>query len=133
MDPIFALLLQVFKEIGDAQKIYDTIYSQRGEMEHRIQEQQLGLFADRTSFHEWWSNQFPLLLSSAAYLLVEAICRLGLHGRELVQAQVSIIRLKLFKIGSVILRNTRCIQILMSSAFPYQEAFEQLFSRLSSS
>lgn len=118
---------------GDAQKIYDTLYCKRGEMENRIKEQQLGLFADRTSCHEWWPNQLRLLLSSAAYLLVEAIRRLGLQGTELAHAQVSTIRLKLFKIGSVILRNTRRIQIRMSSAFPYQHVFEHLFSRLNSS
>ena len=118
---------------GDAQKIYDNLYCKRGEMENRIKEQQLGLFADRTSCHEWWPNQFRLLLSSAAYLLVEAIRRLGLQGTELAQAQVSTIRLKLFKIGTVILRNTRRIQIRMSSAFPYQHIFEHLFSRLNSS
>jgi len=118
---------------GDAQKIYDTLYCKRGEMENRIKEQQLGLFADRTSCHEWWPNQLRLLLSSAAYLLVEAIRRLGLQGTELAQAQVSTIRLKLFKIGSVILRNTRRIQIRMSSAFAYQHIFEHLFSCLNSS
>jgi len=118
---------------GDAQKIYDTLYCKRGEMENRIKEQQLGLFADRTSCHEWWPNQFRLLLSSAAYLLVEAIRRLGLHGTELAHAQVETIRLKLFKIGTVILRNTRRIQILMSSAFPYQGIFSHLFCALNSS
>ena len=102
-------------------------------MENRIKEQQLGLFADRTSCHEWWPNQFRLLLSSAAYLLVEAIRRLGLHGTELAHAQVETIRLKLFKIGTVILRNTRRIQILMSSAFPYQGIFSHLFCALNSS
>jgi hypothetical protein len=118
---------------GDAQKIYDTIYCQRGEMENRIKEQQLGLFADRTSCHEWWANQFRLLLSSAAYLLVEAIRRLGLHGTELAHAQASTIRLKLLKIGVVVLRNTRRIQLLMSSAFPYQEIFSSVFCCFSTS
>lgn len=117
---------------GNAQEIYDNDYCQRGEMENRIKEQQLGLFADRTSCHQWWGNQLRLLLSSAAYILVEAIRRLGLHGTELAQAQVSTIRLKLFKIGSVIRRNTRRIQILMSSAFPYQQLFGVLFHRLNS-
>jgi hypothetical protein len=117
---------------GDAEEIYDEGYCQRGEIENRIKEQQLGLFADRTSCHSWWANQLRLMLSSAAYILVEAIRRLGLHGTELAQAQVSTIRLKLFKIGSVIRRNTRRIQILMSSAFPYQEIFGLLFNRLNS-
>lgn len=118
---------------GDAQKIYDQIYCQRGEMEHRIKEQQLGLFADRTSCHGWWANQFRLLLSSAAYLLIETIRRIGLYGTELARAQAGTIRLKLLKIGAVVLRNTRRIQLLMSSAFPYQEIFSSVFSRFSTS
>ncbi len=51
---------------GEPRKIYDEIYCARGEMENRIKEQQLGLFAGRTSCHGWWANQFRLLLSSAA-------------------------------------------------------------------
>ena len=51
---------------GDAQQLYDQVYCARGEMENRIKEQQLGLFADRTSAHQWWTNQFRLLLSSLA-------------------------------------------------------------------
>lgn len=117
---------------GDAQAIYDTIYCARGEMENRIKEQQLGLFADRTSCHSWWANQFRLLLSSAAYVLVEAIRRLGLQGTDLARAQVTTIRLKLLKIGTVILRNTRRIRLLFSSAYPYQELFALVARRLSS-
>ncbi len=118
---------------GDAQEIYDNIYCQRGEMENRIKEQQLGLFADRTSCHGWWANQFRLLLSSSAYLLLEAIRRIGLHGTEFARAQAGTIRLKLLKIGAVVLRNTRRIQLLMSSAFPYQEIFSCVFLRFSTS
>src|SRR6202051_1698781 len=54
-----------------AQTLYDDVYCARGEMENRIKEQQLGLFADRTSCHDWWANQFRLLLSSCAYVLLE--------------------------------------------------------------
>jgi len=50
---------------GDKQALYDDIYCARGDMENRIKEQRMGLFADRTSAHEWWANQFRLLLSSA--------------------------------------------------------------------
>jgi hypothetical protein len=117
---------------GRAQSIYDTIYCARGEMENRIKEQQLGLFADRTSAHGWWANQFRLLLSSAAYVLVEAIRRIGLAGTELCRAQVATIRLKLLKIGTVILRNTRRIRFLFSSAYPYQQLFNTMLARLSS-
>ena len=117
---------------ADAQVLYDEVYCARGEMENRIKEQQLGLFADRTSCHRWWANQFRLLLSSCAYVLVEAIRRLGLAGTELAQAQVATIRLKLLKIGTVILRNTRRIRLLFSSAYPHQALFQQVCQRLSS-
>jgi len=115
---------------GDPHKIYDDLYCARGEMENRIKEQQLGLFADRTSCHDWWANQFRLLLSSLAYLLVEAIRRLALKGTELARAQVSTIRLKLLKIGAVILRNSRRIKFMLSSAYPYQDLFCRVAQRL---
>jgi hypothetical protein len=67
-------------------------------------------FADRTSCHAWWPNQFRLLLSSLAYTLLEAIRRLALDGTELANAYVGTIRLKLLKIGAVITRNTRRIR-----------------------
>jgi hypothetical protein len=118
--------------LGEAQTLYDGVYCARGEMENRIKEQQLGLFADRTSCRSWWANQFRLLLSSAAYVLMETIRRVGLCGTELGQAQVNTIRLKLLKIGTVILRNTRRIRLLFSSAYPYQALFRAVLSRLSS-
>ena len=105
---------------GDPQTLYDDVYCARGDMENRIKEQQLGLFADRTSAHQWWANQFRLLLSSLAYVLMDGIRRLGLPGTELARAQMSTLRLNLFKIGAVILRNTRRIRFLLSSAYPYQ-------------
>jgi hypothetical protein len=87
---------------GSCQALYDELYCARGEMENRIKEQQLGLFSDRTSCHAWWANQFRLLLSSAAYVLLEALRRIGLSGTELARAQVGTIRLRLLKIGAVI-------------------------------
>ena len=117
---------------GDAPQLYDEVYGARGEMENRIKEQQLGLFADRTSCHGWWANQFRLLLSAAAYVLMETIRRVGLGGSELARAQVTTIRLKVLKIGTVILRNTRRIRLLFSSAYPYQELFGSMLRKLSS-
>ena len=117
---------------GDAQQLYDELYCARGEMENRIKEQQLGLFSDRTSCRAWWANQFRLLLSAAAYVLMETIRRVGLCGSELARAQVSTIRLKVLKIGTVILRNTRRIRLLYSSAYPYQELFGAMLRKLSS-
>jgi hypothetical protein len=117
---------------GNAQELYDQVYCARGEMENRIKEQQLGLFADRTSCHGWWANQFRLLLTSTAYVLLETIRRVGLAGSELGKAQVTTIRLKVLKIGTVILRNTRRIRLLFSSAYPDQELFRSLLRKLSS-
>lgn len=115
---------------GGAQLLYERLYCARGEMENRIKEQQLDLFADRTSCTGWWANQFRLLLSSLAYTLVEAIRRLALRGTELAQAQVGTLRLKLLKIGAVIVRNTRRVRFLLSSAYPYKELFFKVASRL---
>jgi len=114
---------------GDPQELYDKVYCARGEMENRIKEQQLGLFADRTSCQRWWANQFRLLLSACAYVLLEALRRLGLAASELARAQVGTIRLKLLKVGTVILRNTRRIRLLFSSAYPYKELFVSVAKR----
>jgi hypothetical protein len=110
--------------------LYDRLYCARGEAENRIKEQQLDLFADRTSCHAWWPNQFRLLLSSLAYTLLEALRRLGLNGTELANAYVGTIRLKLLKIGAVITRNTRRIRFLLASAYPYQDLFAQVTAKL---
>jgi hypothetical protein len=110
--------------------LYDQVYCARGEAENRIKEQQLDLFADRTSCHAWWPNQFRLLLSSLAYTLLEALRRLGLADTELAHAYVGTIRLKLLKIGAVIIRNTRRIRFLLSSAYPYQDLFAQVTAKL---
>lgn len=115
---------------GKPQALYERLYCARGEMENRIKEQQLDLFADRTSCHRWWPHQFRLLLSSLAYTLLEAIRRLALQGTELAHAYVGTLRLKLLKIGAVILRNTRRIRFLLSSACPYQDLFFTVAARL---
>jgi hypothetical protein len=115
---------------GAPKRLYDRVYCARGEMENRIKEQQLDLFADRTSCHRWWPNQFRLLMSSFAYVLLETIRRLGLAGTELARAYVGTIRLKLLKIGAVILRNTRRTRVLMASAYPHPSLFFLVAHRL---
>ena len=72
------------------------------------------------------------MLSSAAYILVETIRRVALVGTDLARAQVQTIRLKLFKIGTVILRNTRRIRLFFSSSYPYRHLFLVVLSRLNS-
>jgi len=114
---------------GDAEELYDRVYCARGEMENRIKEQ-FHLFSDRTSCHNWWPNQFRMFMSTLAYMLLEAIRRLGLRGTEMARAQCETIRLKLLKIGAVILRNTRRVRFLLSSAYPYQNQFAMVYDRL---
>lgn len=115
---------------GDPQALYDEVYCARGDMENRIKEQQLYLFADRTSCHEWYANQFRLLMASLAYIILEYIREKGLVGTELECARVDTIRLKLLKIGAVITKNTRRICFMLSSHYPYQSLFAQVYEKL---
>ena len=113
--------------------LYDRIYCARGDMENRIKDQQLGLFAHRTSSHHWWNNQFRQLLSGLAYVLIEGMRRLALTGTTIARASPQTIRLTLLKIGAVIIRNTRRVKLMMSSACPHQDLFRTVTHRLNSS
>jgi hypothetical protein len=115
---------------GDPQELYDDVYCQRGEMENRIEEQQLGLFADRTSCHRFLANQFRLLLSSAAYVLVQAPRREALSGTELARAQVGTIRLKLLKVAARVVVSARRVVFHLASSYPYRRGFVEVFERL---
>ena len=107
----------------EARSLYEDLYCARGEMENRIKEAQLGLFADRTSCHYFAANQFRLLLSSLAYILTERLRALALAGTEFARLQATTLRTKLLKIGAVILRNTCRVRVLLSCAFPHQAIF----------
>ena len=111
-------------------EIYDGLYTARGDMENRIKEQQLGLFADRTSCHAFLANQFRLLLSSAAYLLVEALRRTALADTELAEAQVDTIRLKLLKVAARVVVSVRRVVLRLSSSYPLQNLWRSLLPRL---
>jgi len=115
---------------GDGQGLYDDLYCQRGDMENRIKEQQLDLFAGRTSCHEFLANQFRLLLSSAAYVLIESFRRLGLKGTELAKAQAGTIRLKLLKIGARISCSVRRVVLHLAGGYPLKELFARVLSHL---
>ena len=115
---------------GDPKHLYEKVYCARGEMENRIKEQQLDMFADRTSCHVWWANQFRMLLSGFAYILMERLRSLVLKNTELAHAYVGTIRLKLLKIGAVVLQNTRRIRFLCASAYPHQALFQMVAARL---
>ena len=113
--------------------LYDKVYCARGDMENRIKDQQLDLFAGRTSCHRWWPNQFRQLLSGLAYTLFEGLRSRALKNTTLAKASPNRIRLTLLKIGAVVIRNTRRIRILMSSACPHQDLFHTVAFRLNSS
>jgi len=116
---------------GAGKKLYKKIYVMRGDCENRIKEQQLMLFADRTSAHRWWTNQFRLMLSSFAYVLMQAFRKKLLKDTVFFKAQVNTIRLKFLKIGAVLIRNTRKIKFKLSSVYPHQELFKKIFDRIS--
>lgn len=107
----------------DARMLYEQLYCARGEMENRIKEQQLALFADRTSSSCMAANQLRLWFSTAAYLLLHLLRVWGLSGTALARAQCQTIRLKLLKIGAHIRVTTRRIWVCLSSAYPHQELF----------
>ena len=115
---------------GDGQTLYDEVYCARGDMENRIKEQQLDLYADRTSCHNWWPNQLRLMLSSFAYVLYDHIRRTALQHTRLAHATSATIRNKLIRIGAVITRNTRRIRFHLSTSYPRQELFALVAARL---
>jgi hypothetical protein len=110
--------------------LYETIYCARGDMENRIKEQQMGLFADRLSTESIRGNQFRLYCSSISYMLMHALRRLALKGTELENAQCTTIRLKLLKIGAQIEVTVRRVWFRFAASYPYKRSFEQAFKNL---
>ena len=101
-------------------------------MENRIKECQLDLYADRTSAATLRANQLRLWLASLAYVLIEAVRRLGLQGTQLVKATAGSIRLKLLKLGAIVTVSVRRIKIAIASACPAKEVLALAHSRLRS-
>ncbi len=99
-------------------------------MENRINEQQLGLFADRTSCHRWWPNQLRLMLSTLAYTLIDSLRRRALKGTNWNRKQADTLRCVLLKVGAVVLRNTRRIVVHLSSSYPHLEGFIAAHAKL---
>ncbi len=99
-------------------------------MENRIKEQQLMLFADRTSCYDFLANQFRLLLSSFAYVLIETLRREHLADTDLAEAQVQTIRLKLLKVAARVVISARRIVFHLASSYPGQTLFARLAHRL---
>jgi hypothetical protein len=105
---------------ADARALYEDLYCARGEMENRIKECQLDLFADRTSTATMAANQLRLWFASMAYVLLEALRRIGLKATKLADATCGSIRLKLLKIGALVRLSVRRVKIAMTSAHPWR-------------
>ncbi len=112
------------------QELYETVYCARGDMENRIKEQQLALFADRTSTATLRANQLRLYFSSIAYTLMVGLRRLGLAGTDMARAQCQTIRLKLLKIGAQVRVTVRNVWVSLSSAYPHMRIFERIYHQL---
>lgn len=120
------------EEEFDAATVYEKEYCARGDMENRIKEQQLCLFADRTSASTMRANQLRLWLSSVAYVLVNALREFGLQGTQLEKAQCDTIRLKLLKIGAAVRITVRRVWVSLSQGYPYAAVFIRVFENLQS-
>jgi len=108
---------------GDGRYLYEAVYCARGEMENRIKECQMDLFADRTSTHTMKANQLRLWFASMAYVLLDGLRRMALQATDLADATCGTIRRKLFKIGALVTISVRRIKLAMASGCPYKEVF----------
>jgi hypothetical protein len=117
-------------EERDARAVYEDEYCPRGDMENRIKEQQLDLFADRVSAATMWANQLRLWFSAAAYLLLQGLRRLALDGTEMAKAQCGTLRLRLLKIGAQIRVTARKVWVSLAEGYPYATIFETAYRRL---
>ncbi|HZX95292.1 MAG TPA: IS1380 family transposase [Myxococcales bacterium] len=113
-----------------AQHLYEAIYCARGEMENRIKECQLDLFADRTSAATMRANQLRLWFAAMAYVLLCALRRIGLPHTQFAESTCGTIRLKLLKIGALVRVSVRRIKFAMASACPWQDEFALVHARL---
>jgi hypothetical protein len=121
-NPRFVVTSLSYEEVAP-QRLYEEIYCARGDMENRIKECQLDLFADRTSAATMRANQLRLWFASMAYVLLCALRRLALQQTQLAKATCGTIRLKLLKIGALVRISVRRITFAMASGGPYQRDF----------
>ncbi len=118
------------REAHEARHLYEKLYCARGEMENRIKECQLDLYADRTSAHTMRANQLRLWFASMAYVLICALRRIGLKHTQFARASCGTIRLKLLKIGALVRTSVRRIKLAMPSAFPHQAEYHAAHAAL---
>jgi hypothetical protein len=128
-NPRFIVTSLAASRIG-GRELYEDIYCARGEMENRIKECQLDLYADRTSAATMRANQMRLWFASLAYVLMEAVRRLALEGSEMANATAGTIRLRLLKLGAVVTVSVRRIRIAFATACPAKDTFTHAIERL---
>ena len=121
-NPRFVVTSLKPREIA-ARTLYEKHYCARGDMENRIKECQLDLFADRTSAATMRANQLRLWFASMAYTLLSALRRRALAATELARATCGTIRAKLLKIGALVTVSVRRVRVAMASACPYAAVF----------
>lgn len=114
----------------EGQELYEKLYCARGEMENRIKEQQLYLFADRTSSATMRANQIRLWFSSLAYVILNELRSVGLRGTRMAEATCASMRLKLLKIGAHVKVSVRRVVFSMASGYPDQDLFHTVLSNL---
>jgi hypothetical protein len=124
------IVTSLTREEHEARHLYEKLYCARGEMENRIKECQLDLYADRTSCHTMRANQLRLWFASMAYVLIAAFRRIGLAHTQFARASCGTIRLKLLKIGALVRTSVRRIKLAMPSAFPHQAEYHAAYAAL---
>jgi hypothetical protein len=115
---------------AEMRHLYEDLYCARGEMENRIKECQLDLFADRTSTGTMRANQLRLWFASMAYVLIDAVRRVGMGATQFAKATCGTIRLKLLKIGALVTISVRRVRIAMASAHPWKREWALAYDRL---
>ena len=118
------------REEHEARHLYEQVYCARGDMENRIKECQLDLYADRTTAHTMRANQLRLWFASMGYVLICALRRIGLKHTQFASASCGTIRLKLLKIGALVRTSVRRIKLAMPSAFAYQAEYSAAYAEL---
>jgi hypothetical protein len=124
------IVTSLAREEHEARHLYEKIYCARGDMENRIKECQLDLYADRTSTQTMRANQLRLWFASIAYVLVCALRRIGLAHTQFAKATCGTIRLKLLKIGALVRTSVRRVKLVMPSAFPHQPEYRAAHAAL---
>jgi hypothetical protein len=125
------VVTSLWREEHEARHLYEKLYCARGEMENRIKECQLDLYAGRPSAHTMRANQLRLWFAAMAYVLICALRRIGLAHTQFARATCGTIRLKLLKIGALVRTSVRRIRLAMPSAFPYQAGYRTAHAALS--